>query len=242
MDREEMQELRQMVHTHGVGLMPDFPDYEQLLKVLYDHKDENKTDAWFAMKRKIEILIEDWIADIDITASLHGLHAEQGRYDRSECITLDIVHFIDDPNATDGCYIKVVHRVQFHKHYPGYCFQQSEIKRGEADQAKASNKRRKGGEPENDPSPQVQDHETIKRKRVTAKPRSPSLTSNKEADDKNPFSQRGDPATSTSIPMYINQSLSGSVFFTPAAAKTTSGHLLRALRGHRGHHVLRILP
>ena len=127
MDRDEMQELRSMVHTHGVGLVEDCPDFELLLKVLYDHRDESKTPAWFEMKKRVESLIEDWVEELEIVASTTGLKPPQGTYDRSECLTLDIVTIIDDEESTDDCFVKLIHRVQLHKHYPGYCFKQVDV-------------------------------------------------------------------------------------------------------------------
>ena len=127
MDRDEMQELRAMVHTHGVGLIPDCPDFEMLLSVLYDHRAESQTAEWFEMKKRVESLIEDWVKDLEIIASTSGVKPPQGKYDRSECLTLDIVLILDDEDATDDCVVKLIHRVLLHKHHSGYCYKQIDI-------------------------------------------------------------------------------------------------------------------
>ena len=127
MDRDEMQELRAMVHTHGVGLIADCPDFEMLLSVLYDHRAQSQTAEWFEMKKKVESLIEDWVKDLEIIASTSGVKPPQGKYDRSECLTLDIVLILDDEDATDDCVVKLIHRVLLHKHHLGYCYKQIDI-------------------------------------------------------------------------------------------------------------------
>ena len=69
---------------------------------------------------------------------------------------MDIVTFMDDDEATDGCYVKIVHRVQFHKHHLGYCFQQYEIKKPDDKEVK-SRKRTSGHQVQKEDSSTVID-------------------------------------------------------------------------------------